>query len=291
MIRMKTSTDLWNNFMKPILAILIVLATSTLAFAQNSSLLHAPMPRISRTGPQFDDPMRAGPLAHPHSDANDHSQANTQSQPSQQGPMAPYQPGMVVQAGHSGADRPPILLNGASWTYQPAPPVRTFKIHDPVVIRVDEITRMQANGQTQIRKTTLYEAVLSDWIRLTNLRLRPDPQANGDPTVAVDSNNNFRAQSSIQSGELLTFNIAASVVDIRPNGNLVLEARKKIRVNDNLWETSLTGICRAVDIAPDNVVLSKDLLDLEIHKEDRGHLRDGYKRSWFQRILDRVQPF
>ena len=88
-----------------------------------------------------------------------------------------------------------------------------------------------------------------------------------------------------------SFNIAATVVDIRPNGSLVLEARKNIRINDNLWETALTGICRPEDIAPDNVILSRDLIDLEILKEDRGHLRDGYKRGWFSRWFDRVQPF
>ena len=95
----------------------------------------------------------------------------------------------------------------------------------------------------------------------------------------------------MESRESMTFNIAATVVDIRPNGSLLLEARKTIRVNDNLWETSLSGLCRAEDIAPDNVVLSKDLIDLEIRKLDRGHLRDGYKRGWFSRWLDRVQPF
>ncbi|TWT50523.1 Flagellar L-ring protein precursor [Rubripirellula amarantea] len=276
------------NLLVGILFGALLCVASRPAIAQNSSLLHAPMPRVSLSGPQFDNPMNAGPLANPRPEQRVAEQALPQ--PSD-GQVAPYKPGMVVQAGDSNADRPPVLLNGVSWTYQPAPPIRTFQKNDVVTIRVDEITRVQADGSAQIRKTTLYEAVLSDWIKLTDFRLRPDPQGNGDPTIGTESNNNFRAQSTVQSRESLTFNIAATVVDIRPNGNLVLEARKQIRVNDNLWETSLTGMCRAVDIAPDNVVLSKDLIDLEIQKEDRGHLRDGYKRGWFQRIWDRVQPF
>lgn len=187
--------------------------------------------------------------------------------------------------------QPPVFIDRASWTFQPAPPLRTFQKNDPVTIRVDEITRLLADGQANQRKQTLYETILTDWIRLTDFRLRPDPQENGDPAVAAESNINFRAQSQIMSREALTFNIAATVVDIRPNGSLVLEARKSIRVNDNLWETALSGTCRAVDIGPDNVVLSKDLVDLEIQKEDRGHLRDGYKRGWLARWLDRVGPF
>lgn len=186
---------------------------------------------------------------------------------------------------------PPVYLQTASWTHQPAPPLRVFRKNDIVTIRVDEITRVLAEGSSETRKQTLYEAVLSDWIRLTNFRLRPDPQGFGDPAVAVDSNNNYRAESEVETRESLAFNIAATVVDIRPNGTLLLEARKAIRVNDNLWETALSGSCRVSDIGPDNTVLSRDLIDLEIKKEDRGHLRDGYRRGWFQRWLDRAGPF
>ncbi len=226
-----------------------------------------------------------------------------------QGPMAgAYQiPGYVGQTGRgqsggsptvplrpydgSENDQPPITLEGASWTYQVPPPLRVFQINDVVTIRVDEITRVLAEGSAESRKRTLFEAILTDWIRVTDFRLRPDPQGNGDPAVATESNQQYRAESTVESRESMAFNIAATVVDIRPNGSLVLEARKTIRVNDNLWETSLSGLCRAADIAPDNVVLSKDLIDLEIRKMDRGHLRDGYKRGWFSRWLDRVQPF
>lgn len=199
--------------------------------------------------------------------------------------------GGFVGAGAGGNDRAPVQLSGASWTFQPPPPLRVFQINDVVTIRVDEITRVMAQGNAVSRKRTLYEAILTDWIRLQDFRLRPDPQENGDPTIAAESNKNFRAQSRLETRESLAFNIAATVVDIRPNGNLVLEASKTIRVNDNLWETALTGICRATDIGPDNVVLSKDLIDLEIRKGDQGHLRDSYKRGWLQRILDRLQFF
>lgn len=185
----------------------------------------------------------------------------------------------------------PMTIDQVSWTYQPPVPPRVFKVNDPVNIRVDEITRLIAEGSAESRKQTLFETIVTDWINIVKFNVRPDPQALGDPAVAFESDSNFRAESSIESREALTFNIAARVVDIRPNGLLVLEGRKSIRVNDNLWETSLTGLCRPADIAPDNVVLSKDLIDLEVGKLDRGHLRDGYSRGWLQKFLDRARPF
>ncbi len=189
------------------------------------------------------------------------------------------------------ANTPPVMLNDASWTYQPAPPLRVFQKQDVVTIRVDEITRVMAEGNIDNRKRTLFDAIVNDWIQVINFRFIPHPMVEGEPGVAFQSQSNYRADASVESRESMTFNIAATVVDIRPNGNLVLEARKHIRINDNLWETSLTGICRAIDIGPDNVVLSKDLIDLEIKKEDQGQLRDGVSRGWLQRWVDRFGPF
>ncbi|MFG0266998.1 MAG: flagellar basal body L-ring protein FlgH [Rhodopirellula sp. JB055] len=201
------------------------------------------------------------------------------------------QPSNAGQASNRTPTPPAVGLAGVSWTYQPAPPMRAFRVQDIVTIRVDEIARMTAEGDTEKRRVSLFQATLADWIKLGSGGLIPDPQSEGDPTVDAQTTANSRAEASVESRESMSFNIAARIVDIRPNGNLVVEARKQYRVNDNLWETSLSGICRAQDIGPDNVVLSRDLIDLEINKQDQGQLRDGYRRGWFQRAFDRLKPF
>lgn len=85
--------------------------------------------------------------------------------------------------------------------------------------------------------------------------------------------------------------MTARIVDIRPNGNLVLEARKTMRVDDELVENSLTGTVRAEDIPPNNVVLSEKLAELSINRRTVGHVRDSYKRGWLTRFWDGVNPF
>ena len=184
-----------------------------------------------------------------------------------------------------------VGLAGASWTYAPPPPRRNFRVQDIVTIRVDELARMRADGASENRRNTLFDTILKDWISFRDGNLRPDLQRDGDPRINTQSNQLFRADASIESRESLTFSVAARVVDIQPNGNLVLEARKTIWMNDNLWETSLSGVCRAQDIAPDNVILSRDLLDLQIRKNEKGQLRDGYKRGWLTRWINEFNPF
>ncbi len=192
---------------------------------------------------------------------------------------------------HGNMDQGGVGLTNASWTYTPPPQSRTFRIQDLVTIRVDELTRARADGTAQVRKNTLYDAILKDWIGFRDGDLGTDSQSTGDPRINAQSNQLYRASSTLESRETLAFSVAARVVDIQPNGNLVLEARKTIWLNDNTWQTALSGICRAQDIAPDNVVLSRDLLDLQIRKNESGQIRDGYKRGWFTRWLDQFNPF
>ncbi len=204
--------------------------------------------------------------------------------------VTPYaagpQPYAGVTPGYDG-----LGLANASWTFTPARPLRNYRIQDIVTIRVDEVTRVQAEGALNGRRTGLYDAMLRDWIALRNGNLAVDEQSTGDPRINAETNQAYRASSSLRTNESLAFNIAARVVDIQPNGNLVLEATKTIKMNENIWTTSLIGICRAQDIAPDNVVLSRDLVDLQIRKDETGEVRDGYKRGWFTRWLNEFNPF
>lgn len=272
----------------------IVIGLASGARAQNGSLLqsaepmqHAPLAGVAQTSASLASQPNLAPQMG----------LTSQAGPGPQATLAPP-PGATSE---SGAPRgyPPrsqygseaISLSGASWTYVPPPPVRSYQKNDIVTIRVDELSRMQAEGNAETRRNGLYDAVLKDWIALKGLDVRPSSQSDGDPRVQGTVNQLYRADSSLESRESLSFNIAARIVDIRPNGDLVLEARKTILFNGNAWETALSGICRATDIAPDNVVLSRDLLDLDIRREDRGRVRDGYRRGWFTRWFDTFSPF
>jgi len=185
-----------------------------------------------------------------------------------------------------------LTLENTSWTYVPNQPVRVLKPHDIVSIRVDEIARGLAEASTTSRKNGVYDALLRSWVVLNGLTdAQVTPQSTGDPRIQGQTNQLFRADSDLETRESLAFNIAAEVVDIRPNGVVLLEAKKSIIMNDNVFETTLTGFCRSDDIGPDNVVLSRDLLDLKIDKQDRGQVRNGYRQGWFSRWLSELTPF
>lgn len=192
---------------------------------------------------------------------------------------------------HSGPQQAASGL-ATSWTYIPPAQARTVRMHDIVSIRVDESATSLLLGNATSRKTTSYDAVVRDWIRMVGLdTIKPAPQSDGDPRVQINENEVYRGDSTLRTSENITFNIAAQVVDILPNGLIVLEGNTTISLNDNSMEVSLIGTCRSEDIQADNTVLSRNLVNKHIKKREDGHVRDGYARGWLTRLFAKVRPF
>jgi flagellar L-ring protein precursor FlgH len=119
----------------------------------------------------------------------------------------------------------------------------------------------------------------------------PDPQSAGDPHIRGEVDNKMRSEANLETRDSIKFRMACSVVDIRPNGNLILEGRRTIRNNEEVWEYSITGEIRAKDVLPNNSILSENVADFRLLKRELGHVRDGYRRGWALKWLDYVQPF
>lgn len=179
-----------------------------------------------------------------------------------------------------------------SWYETPVPPPKEVKRGDLIKIRVDLGSRLTSDGQIQRRKNSQYDALLNDWVILNGLRnVKPDPQKDGDQRIRGTNNQLYRATGDLETSESIKFNITATVVDILPNGNVVLEAHWKINSNNEQWMRSLSGIVARESIGPGNLVLGEDVADLHIGKDERGHVYDAYKRGWITKLLDVFSPF
>lgn len=268
----------------------VIAGLYSVTFAQESSLWHNPVL------PQTPASIMVAPVTQGNTQAVDNSnplRSSVGANAMRPLPMVgPQSSGAQVAPASYGANNALSLNSPAIYTYQPPPQQRVLKIHDIVQIRVDEMARMTADGVASQRKTGLYDARLQDWVRLEGLdTLKPAVMADGEPRVRGQTNQTNRANSQITTRESLTFSIAAEIADIYPNGNIVLEAHKSIEINDNHWNISLSGICQDSAIGADNVVLSRDIINLKIDKNEAGQARDGYRRGWFAEWLGRFQPF
>ena len=185
----------------------------------------------------------------------------------------------------------PLTKTNHNWLIEAPTEQKELRKWDIVTVIVKYSTSMTSEGEMDRKKKAKGNLVLSDWVLLNGLHLFPDPQSKGDPKVSGSVDNKMRSEAGIETIDKLQFTMACHVVDIRPNGNLILEGRRSIHANEEHWDLALTGEIRPDDVLPDNTVLSEDMADLNVEKQERGHVRDGYRRGWLLRLLDKYQPF
>ncbi len=189
--------------------------------------------------------------------------------------------------------RRPLSLSDVSWTYQTPEPKREIHINDLITVNVNEMATVISGGSINQRLQGERNWDLKSWIIPTTsgLGVKADPQTGGAPNIDFLVNNSYQANADLQSKESVKCKLACHVVDIRPNGTLVLEGRRTIAVNEMNWEVSLVGSIRAEDVGPNNTVSSESVADMRLVKRETGQVRDGYRRGWFTQWLDTYNPF
>lgn len=185
-------------------------------------------------------------------------------------------------------------LQQSSFIFQTLPPEaleRPLEIGSIITVLVDYRSVMQSEGSSEAIKIGLLNSVLSEWIAFDGEDVFSAPQRRGDPAIAGQLNSQLRAESDIEQREALTFAMPVSIVDIRPNGNLIIEGRREVRVNEEVWMTYLSGSVARASIGPDRVVRDTAVDNLRIDKFEQGAVRDGFARGWLARWYGRFKPF
>ena len=169
---------------------------------------------------------------------------------------------------------------------------RTLKKHDLVTIIVREESQASINGTTDLKRTSDIDAKIDSFVKLNLAKLSLDAKSPAvAPEVKGEFSRNFKGDAQIDRTDSFTARIGAEVLDIRPNGTLVLQAHKHIKTDEEEQEFTLSGTCRAEDVGPDNTVLSNILHELDVKKSTKGAATSTNKRGGLGRLLDFFNPF
>ena len=188
----------------------------------------------------------------------------------------------------------PVNDPGSLFAVQEPEP-RAFAIHDLVTIVVSESSKSKSASDAKADKTYEMTAAVDAWISM-------DPTSFGDgffspvdsselPEVGVAGEKSFKGKGAYARSDDFTARVTAEIVDVRPNGLLVLEARRDI-VNDGESQViTLSGICRPEDIDASNQVLSQRVADAVVKKLTTGELRNTAEKGVLAKIIDTIFAF
>ena len=184
-----------------------------------------------------------------------------------------------------------VIPRFAPWRTKNEPKV--IKKHDLVTIIVREESESSHEAESDLQKSADVEMAVEEWIKLNiaNFEITGGAQGPTPPRIRLSGNRNFNGEATVERTDSVIGRITAEVVDVKPNGTLVLQARKRIKTDDEDQTFTCSGICRVEDITADNAILSTQLYDMEFTKQTRGEVRNTTKKGWIPKLLDFVNPF
>lgn len=168
------------------------------------------------------------------------------------------------------------------------PEPRTFQKYDLISVIVSEVTTSQSNAALSTEKDTSIEGEINDFTDLkrllTEFTLSNYNYGDQNPRMGVELKNSFSGEGDYARQDSMSSRVQARVIDIKPNGSLVLEARKHIRNDRETLDLVLTGTCRSEDVTYQNTILSTQLYDLRVSKQHTGEVRNAARKGILTRL-------
>lgn len=191
------------------------------------------------------------------------------------------------------ADPGQARLSDVSFFAVPVPEPKVIHKHDLVTVVVREENQFNSKGTTDFKKEANLEASVDEFVRLQlrNLAILGGALGPNPPSIKMGGSRNFKGTGTVDRSDKIITRMTAEVLDVKPNGNMVLQARGRTKMDDEIQEFILSGTCRAIDLTADNTVLSTQLFDLNLEKRSKGNIRQATKRGWGGKLLDAVSPF
>ncbi len=167
---------------------------------------------------------------------------------------------------------------------------KAHRVGDIVTVVIQENNGTSRNNNTTTARSSSVDASVSSFLypaTATGLLSKKGQL----PAMSFSGKNAFNGGGSIANSEIIAAQIAVKVIDVLPNGNLVVEGRRQTEFSGEKLDAVLRGTVRSDDVTTTNSVFSFNIADASIQYTSHGALTDSQKKGWFTTVWDKVSPF
>jgi flagellar L-ring protein FlgH len=162
------------------------------------------------------------------------------------------------------------------------------RVGDLVTVVISETQDLQNQESSDITKKTSLD------YQIKNLDVAPNA-FKPLPRLTTASDDEFNGAANYQKKGQFQARLTAVVVDVLPNGNMVIGGRREIRIDNETKVLEFCGIVRGYDVKSDNSIASELVANGRVSYVGKGPLTNGTNRrgvgGWIHDALDYFWPF
>lgn len=168
--------------------------------------------------------------------------------------------------------------------------VKARNVGDIVTINIVESSKASKNAGTKTNRNSgaeanwsgIFELITKGW-KIHNTPIGTDQ--------AINIKNSFDGKGETSRTSYMSAHLTARVIDVLPNGNLLIRGSKQVRLNNEDQFIFVQGIIRPEDISSNNTVLSTYIAEAVIELNGSGIISDKQRPGWLMRVVDWLWPF
>jgi flagellar L-ring protein FlgH len=183
-----------------------------------------------------------------------------------------------------------VLARSSLTAISPAEP-RLIKVNDLIGVIVRYRLRHESTSKLKQDDKWDVDSKLSAWFRIHDKKLVEQNFERGVPQVTFNNKNKLDNKGEANRNDVFETRVMAKVLDIKPNGNLVIVAWSRMEIDDEMQYLRMSGECNKQDLGADGSILSDKIFGLEVKTMNEGAVKDAVKRGWFKELADGVKPF
>jgi len=160
------------------------------------------------------------------------------------------------------------------------------KIGDILTIRITEDSKVDNKAKRDLKKETDRSSTFNGELNIDHIL----PSIPGF-TMTAATNNELTSKADYKDERSFVDRITVVVVDVLPNGNLVVIGTRDRNIAGDVQTIEVSGIVRPSDIAFDNTVRSEQVANFCIVTKHAGVAAPYTRTGWLGRIFDILWPF
>jgi flagellar L-ring protein precursor FlgH len=165
---------------------------------------------------------------------------------------------------------------------------RQYKVGDVITVILEESTQAARSQSSVTARESKNDAITPGFAQA----IRTTKGGGLFSDLKVDGANiESSGKGTADQRATLSGSIAATVVEVHSNGNLVLRGEKQLALTEGSETIQITGVIRSTDVAPNGTVQSRRMANAQIAYRGTGDLASAARVGWGSRLLYSLWPF